>query len=176
MIRRPPDPGRPAFLVRTALAALLSPSWGMYNGWELCEATPVPGKEEYLDSEKYQYKVWDWNRPGHIKDWIRLMNEIRNAHPALQEWHNIRFIDCTDPEILAFVKTRGEDRLLVVINCDYTRAREGWLDAPWADLGIHGAPYHMTDLVTKERWQWNAGMNWVRLDPAICPAHVLKVG
>jgi len=170
------DHGRPAFLVRTALAALLSPSWGMYNGWELCEATPVPGKEEYLDSEKYQYKVWDWNRPGHIKDWIRLLNEIRNSHPALQEWHNIRFLDCTDPEILAFVKTQGEDRLLVVVNCDYTSVREGWIDAPWGDLGIQGAPYHMTDLVTKERWQWHAGMNWVRLDPAVCPAHVLKVG
>jgi len=170
------DHGRPAFLVRTALAALLSPSWGMYNGWELCEATPVPGKEEYLDSEKYQYKVWDWNRPGHIKEWIKLLNGIRNTHPALQEWHNIRFLDCTDPEILAFVKTEGTDRLLVVVNCDYTKARDGWIDAPWADLGIESAPYYVTDLVTKERWHWNAGPNWVRLDPAICPAHVLKIG
>lgn len=170
------DHNRPAFLVRTALAALLSPAWGMYNGWELCEATAIPGKEEYLDSEKYQYKVWDWNRPGHIKDWIRLLNEIRNAHPALQEWHNIRFLDCTDPDLLVFVKTKGNDRLLVVVNCDPTKAHDGWIDAPWADLGIDGAPYHMTDLVTKERWSWNAGMNWVRLDPAICPAHVLKVG
>jgi len=170
------DHGRPAFLVRTAMAALLSPSWGMYNGWELCEATPVPGKEEYLDSEKYQYKVWDWNRAGHIKEWIKLLNGIRNTHPALQEWHNIRFLDCTDPEILAFVKTSGTDRLLVVINCDYTSAREGWIDAPWADLGIQGSPYYVTDLVTKERWMWNAGPNWVRLDPNICPAHVLKIG
>lgn len=170
------DHGRPAFLVRTALAALLSPSWGIYNSWELCEATPVPGKEEYLDSEKYQYKTWDWNRPGHIKGWITLLNEIRATHPALQEWHNVRFLDCTDPEILAFVKTSGEDRLLVVINCDYTKVRNGWIDAPWADLGIEGAPYHVTDLVTKERWLWNAGPNWVNLDPAVCPAHVFKIG
>ena len=170
------DHGRPAFLVRTALAALLSPSWGIYNSWELCEATPVPGKEEYLDSEKYQYKTWDWNRPGHIKGWITLLNEIRSTHPALQEWHNVRFLDCTDPEILAFVKTSGEDRLLVVINCDYTKVRNGWIDAPWADLGIEGAPYHVTDLVTKERWLWNAGPNWVNLDPAVCPAHVFKIG
>ncbi|MBK9576583.1 MAG: DUF3416 domain-containing protein [Fibrobacterota bacterium] len=170
------DHGRPAFLVRTALAALLSPSWGMYNGWELCEATPVPGKEEYLNSEKYQYHAWDWNRPGHIKDWIRTLNEIRNSHPALQETHNIRFLDCTDPELLAFVRVLGEDKLLVIINCDPTRAREGYIDAPWADLGISWAPYPVTDLVTKERWTWNAGSNWVRLDPAICPAHVLKIG
>jgi starch synthase (maltosyl-transferring) len=170
------DHGRPAFLVRTAMAALLSPSWGIYNSWELCEATPVPGKEEYLDSEKYQYKTWDWNRPGHIKGWITLLNEIRATHPALQEWHNVRFLDCTDPEILAFVKTSGEDRLLVVINCDYTKVRNGWIDAPWAELGIQAAPYHVTDLVTKERWLWNAGPNWVNLDPAICPAHVFKIG
>lgn len=169
------DHGRPAFLVRTALAALLAPAWGMYNGWELCEATPIPGKEEYLNSEKYQYHAWDWNRPGHIKEWIRTLNEIRNAHPALQEWHNIRFLPCTDPDILAFTKVSGEDRLLVVVNCDYTRTHEGFVDAPWDDLGISWAPYHVTDLVTKERWQWNAGSNFVRLDPAVCPAHVLKV-
>ena len=169
------DHGRPAFLVRTALAALLSPSWGMYNGWELCEATPIPGKEEYLDSEKYQYKTWDWNRPGHIKDWIRTLNEIRNAHPSLQD-HGIRFVDCTDPELLAFVRVRGDDRLLCVVNCDPVRAREGFVDPPWDDLGIGWAPYPVTDLVTKERWTWNAGRNWVRLDPAVCPAHVLRIG
>lgn len=168
--------GRPAFLVRTALAALLSPSWGMYNGWELCEATPVPGKEEYLDSEKYQYKAWDWNRPGHIKDWIRTLNEIRNSHPALQEWHNVKFVPCTDPELLAFTKVSGDDKLLVIINCDPTRVREGFVDPPWDVLGIGWAPYPVTDLVTKEKWTWSAGQNYVRLDPEICPAHVLKIG
>jgi len=170
------DHGRPAFLVRTALAALLSPAWGMYNSWELCEATPIPGKEEYLDSEKYQYKTWDWNRPGHIKDWIRTLNEIRNSHPALQEWHNVRFVETTNPNILAFTKVSGEDRLLVVVNCDYTSTQEGTIDVPWDDLKIGWAPYPVTDLVTKERWTWNAGSNYVRLDPAICPAHVLKIG
>lgn len=123
------DHGRPAFLVRTALAALLLPSYGIYNGWELCEATPVPGKEEYLDSEKYQYKTWDWNRPGHIKDWIRLLNELRNTHPALQEYDNIEFLDCSDPQILAFVKVLGSDRLLCVVNCDPTRVAEGFVDS-----------------------------------------------
>ena len=170
------DHGRPAFLVRTALAALLLPSYGIYNGWELCEATPVPGKEEYLDSEKYQYKTWDWNRPGHIKDWIRLLNGLRNTHPALQEYDNIEFLDCSDPQILAFVKVLGNDRLLCVVNCDPTRVAEGFVDVPWSTFGIESAPYHVTDLITRQVWVWNAGQNYVRLDPNVCPAHVLRIG
>ena len=96
----------------------MSGSYGMYNGYELCEGTPVPGKEEYLDSEKYQYKVWDWNRPGNIKGFIRRINEIRRENRALHYFKNLVFHDSNNPGILTYSKTHEENILLFVVNLD----------------------------------------------------------
>ena len=91
------DGGRPAFRIRLALAATLSPAYGIYNGFELCENTAIPGREEYLNSEKYEYKVWDWDRPGNIKDDIRVLNRFRHANLPLHEFLNLRFLELCRP-------------------------------------------------------------------------------
>src|SRR5262249_14903663 len=83
--------GRPAFRIRLVLAATLSPTYGIYNGFELCENQAIPGTEEYLHSEKYEYKVWDWDRPGNIKDEIARVNRIRRENPSLQHLVNLSF-------------------------------------------------------------------------------------
>ena len=94
--------GRPGFKTRAILAASLSPSWGMYNGFEICEGSPVPGREEYLDSEKYQLRVWDLDRPDHIKDDLRLINRIRREHPALQQIEGLRFYNAWNDHIIYY--------------------------------------------------------------------------
>ena len=99
--------GRPAFMIRVALAATLSPLYGIYSGYELCENEPLPGREEYLDSEKYQFKERDWNAPGNIKDWIARLNKIRKENRALQLYTNLRFHDADNDAILFYSKMTG---------------------------------------------------------------------
>lgn len=86
------------------LAATLSSLYGIYNGYELCENRALPGKEEYLDSEKYQYKVWDWDRPGNIRDDVRAINAIRRGNPALHEFENLRVHEADDDNVLFYGK------------------------------------------------------------------------
>src|SRR6185437_6393649 len=101
--------GRPAFRIRLVLAATLSPSYGIYNGFELCENAAIPGREEYLHSEKYEYKVWDWDRPGHIKNEIAALNRFRRVNPALHGFVNLRFYEASDDNILFYGKSAGTD-------------------------------------------------------------------
>ncbi len=102
--------GRPAFRIRLVLAGTLSPSYGIYNGFELCENEPIPGHEEYLHSEKYEYKVWDWDRPGNIKRDVAILNRFRRDNPALHELANLRFLDCPDPNIVVYAKADRRSR------------------------------------------------------------------
>src|SRR5947209_16189243 len=92
------------FKSRAALAATLSGTYGIYNGFELLEHQPIPGKEEYLDSEKYEIKVRDWNKPGNIKDYIGRLNHIRRANPALLQTRDLRFAQVDDDQVIGFVK------------------------------------------------------------------------
>ena len=104
--------GRPGFRVRLVLAATLGGNYGVYSGFELCEATPVPGKEEYLNSEKYEIKAWDWDRPGNIRPDIALLNRLRREHPALQSFANVTFYNAWNDNILYYGKTTpAKDRL-----------------------------------------------------------------
>ncbi|MGP1397814.1 MAG: maltotransferase domain-containing protein [Inquilinaceae bacterium] len=130
--------GRPAFLQRVVLAATLSSVYGIYNGYELCEATPVPGKEEYLNSEKYQYKVWDWDRPGHIREWITVLNRIRRNNPALHEYENLRFCPSTDDHILVYCKATEDNAnfILVAVNLDPHHPHETMFELPLWRLGL----------------------------------------
>ena len=100
--------------------------YGIYSSYELCENTPVPGREEYLNSEKYEYKVWDWDRPGNIIPYITRINAIRRAHPALHLYDNLRFYPSDDENITAYGKATpdGSDRVLVVVNLDPFDAHE----------------------------------------------------
>jgi len=174
--------GPPAFRVRAVLAAMLSPSWGMYSGYELCENTPVrPGSEEYLDSEKYQYRPRDWARaeqpPDGIAPFITRLNAIRKAHPATHWLRNLRFHHVDQPDMMCFSKRsqRDADTVLVVVNLDPHAPREAtvWLDMPALDMD-YGSQFVVTDELSGNSYQWGQA-NYVRLDPAIAPAHIFTV-
>jgi starch synthase (maltosyl-transferring) len=178
--------GPPAFAVRAVLASMLSPSWGVYSGYELGENIPlVPGSEEYLDSEKYAYRPRDWQRAAAlgltIAPLLTKLNAIRRAHPALHWLRNLRFHYSDQPDILCFSKRTGPefpggpDLVLVVVNLDPNNAREAtvWLDS--GALGLDaGAGFRVTDELTGQSFTWGQG-NYVRLDPAVAPAHILTV-
>jgi starch synthase (maltosyl-transferring) len=180
--------GPAAFRVRAVLAAMLSPSWGVYSGYELCENTPLrPGSEEYLDSEKFQYRPRDWKLAERmnlsISSLITQLNTIRKSHPSLSQLRNLRFHFTDQPEILCFSKKVGSsasgapggDTVLVVVNLDPHQPREAtvWLDG--AALGIDvRAGFTVTDNLSGESYRWGEA-NYVRLDPHITPAHILTV-
>jgi starch synthase (maltosyl-transferring) len=172
--------GPPAFRVRAVLAAMLAPSYGIYSGFELSENVPVrPGSEEYLDSEKYQFRPRDWaaaeRAPNGIAPLIRRLNEIRRSHVALHWLRNLRFHYVDQPELLAFSKRAGTDTVLVVVNLDPHQPREAtiWLDM--GALGLEaGSEFTVTDELTGESHRWGQA-NYVRLDPAVSPAHIFAV-
>jgi starch synthase (maltosyl-transferring) len=170
--------GRPAFKFRLVLAATLSPSYGIYNGYELCENRAITGTEEYLDSEKYQYKVWDWDRPGNITDYIVLINRIRRENPALQESENIRFCDCENDHILYYAKITPDSRnaLLIAVNLNPFQVQECRLHIPLAELGI--GPHHvyqLHNLITDQRQLVKGPSYGIRLDPQVEPAAIFAV-
>ncbi|HUA29795.1 MAG TPA: alpha-1,4-glucan--maltose-1-phosphate maltosyltransferase [Streptosporangiaceae bacterium] len=180
--------GVPAFKIRAVLASMLSPTWGIYSGYELCENVPLrPGSEEYMDSEKYQYRPRDWEaaaRDGFgIADYLTELNRIRRAHPALHRLRNLRFHGVDQPGILCFSKrvdnvpaaggSLRDDTVLVVANLDPHQTREAtvWLDMP--ALGVD-REFIVTDELTGESYRWGHA-NYVRLDPATQPAHIFAV-
>jgi starch synthase (maltosyl-transferring) len=170
--------GRPAFRIRLALAATLSPAYGIYNGFELCENTPIPGREEYLHSEKYEYKVWDWDRPGHIKDDIRALNRFRRANPALQEFLNLRFLPCPDPAILAYAKATADrgNVVVVAVTLDPHAVRESEIELPLGELGLPSdARFTVEDAFTRDRTIWQGARRPLRLDPETNPVLVLSL-
>lgn len=130
--------GRAGFLIRAALAATLSGLWGMCAGFELCESAPVPGKEEYLDSDKYQIRVRHWRQPGNIVDEIAQLNRLRREHPALQTHLNLRFHRVDNDQILFFCKATPdrEDVLLIAISLDPHHAQEAHFEIPLWEFGL----------------------------------------
>ncbi len=170
--------GRPAFLVRAVLAATLSPIYGIYSGFELCENTPIPGREEYLDSEKYHFKGRDWNAPGNIKDWITALNRARRENRALQSARNLLFHPSDNDRVLFYSKmTEARDSIvLVAVNLDPFTTQSAWVEAPFGEFGLDaGDEYEVRDLLTGEVFRWKGARNFVSLDPRIRPAHVLRV-
>ena len=171
--------GRPAFRVRLMLAATMSPLYGIYNGFELNENLPVrPGSEEYLDSEKYQIRVRDWDAPGNLNADITLLNTIRRENAALQRMDNLTFRVSENPQILFFTKMAPGWRndLLVIVNLDPSRAQETVVDVPLAELGLDpDTPYIVEDLLTGARYSWRGARNYVRLDPNLQPGHILRL-
>jgi starch synthase (maltosyl-transferring) len=177
--------GVAAFKIRAVLAAMLSPTYGIYSGYELCENVPLrPGSEEYMDSEKYQYRPRDWEaaaRDGFgIAGYITELNRIRRSHPALHQLRNLRFHTVDQPELMCFSKRVGSiperpgtDTVLVVVNLDPHQTREAtvWIDMP--ALGVD-REFTVTDELTGESYQWG-NANYVRLDPATRPAHIFTV-
>lgn len=172
--------GRPAFFVRLVLAATLGASYGIYGpAFELLEDRAIePGKEEYLDSEKYRVRHWDRDRAGNLKDVIARVNRARREHPALQRDDTLRFHETDNEQLLAYTKASedGADLVLALVNLDPRWPQSGWLTLPLDELGIDPAhPFEVDDLLTGARYLWHGPRNYVELDPRSVPAHVFAV-
>jgi starch synthase (maltosyl-transferring) len=172
--------GRPAFEVRAVLAATLSPTWGVYSGYELCENIPLrQGSEEYLDSEKYQLKPRDWEtaeRQGRtITPLITKLNTIRRANPALRQLRDLHFHHADQDAVIAYSKRSGSNTVLVVANLDPHHTQEATvsLDMPQLGLDWHES-VPVRDELTGETYHWGRA-NYVRLEPGTRPAHVFTV-
>ncbi len=170
--------GRAAFMIRAVLAATLSSVYGIYSGFELCENAALPGKEEYLDSEKYQWKERDWNAPGNIKDCLTRLNRIRLENRALHEYANLRFFKAENANVLFYGKmTESRDNIvLVIVNLDPWQAHDSFIEVPVETFGwLDGDTYQVHDLLTDERYLWRGARNFVKLDPHTKPAHIFRI-
>jgi starch synthase (maltosyl-transferring) len=135
-----------------------------------------PGSEEYLDSEKYQIKPRDWNRPDSLRELIARVNHIRRTQPALQTNATLAFHGTDNPHFLWFTKEEQGSRVFVVVNTDPHWMQHGWVQMPIWDLGIGGRDrYVVEDLLDGARYTWRGEWNYVKLDPAERVAHVLVV-
>ena len=170
--------GRPAFMLRVALAATLGASYGIYGpAFELMEHEPrEPGGEEYLDSEKYQLRNWDLGRPDSLRDYIARLNRIRRDNPALQSDWSLRFHAIDNPLMLCYSKSAGDDTLVMVANLDPHNVQAGWVELPLTELGLPGdAPFQAHDLLSGARFLWQGTRSFVRLDPLASPVHILRL-
>ena len=170
--------GRPAFRIRLVLAATLSPVYGIYNGFELCENAPIPEREEYLHSEKYEYKVWDWDRREHIKDDIAALNRFRRNNPAMQEFVNLRFLSCNDPNILAYAKLTADrsNIVIIVINLDPQVAHEDTVEFPLVELGLTAdAQFVLEEALSSRTIVCRGADQRFHLDPKTNPAMVFRL-
>jgi starch synthase (maltosyl-transferring) len=172
------ESGRPGFLLRAALATTLSGLWGLYSGFELCEARALPGREEYLDSEKYQIRAWDWDRPGNIVAEITRLNMIRRANPALQSHLGVIFLDCDNDHILCFMKQSpdGDNMVITAICMDPHHAQSGVLRLVPAIWRFAGGPVlRLESLMSGESLDWHGDDQTIRLDPAALPFAIWRV-
>jgi starch synthase (maltosyl-transferring) len=172
--------GRPAFMARLILAATLGPSYGIYGpAYELCENRPIaPGREEYLDSEKYEIKSWDIDRPDSIRELIGRVNQIRRENPAFRANHNLRFHEIDNEQIIAYSKSSEDqsNEVLVVVNLDPNYKQSGFITLPLEGLGLDPRqPYQAHDLLTDARYLWHGARNYLELDPQTVPAHIFVI-
>jgi len=172
--------GRPAFIVRLVLAATLGASYGIYGpAFELCENRPrETGSEEYLNSEKYEIKPWDLNRPDSLKELVARVNHIRRENPALQSDWGLRFHATDNDQLLCYSKNTEDlsNVILVVVNLDPHHTQSGWLEiAPEALNLDRQRPYQMHDLLSDARYLWQGSRNYVELNPQVAPAHIFRI-
>ncbi len=169
--------GRPAFVIRLILAATLSSSYGMYGpAFELCAADAIEGREEYLDSEKFEIKDWNREQPGNLRPVIERINRIRRENAALQRTANITFCETDNDQLLAYIKTTPSlDNIIVtVVNLDPHNRHTGWMRLPLHELDIEPDETYMAhDLLSDDRYMWHGEWNYVSVDPHTMPAHVL---
>jgi starch synthase (maltosyl-transferring) len=172
--------GRPGFMIRLILATTLAASYGTYGpAFELCEGRAVrEGSEEYLDSEKYQIRVWDINNPNSLRDLSTHMNRIRHGSPALQQNSGLKFHPIDNPQMIAYSKICDDpaDMIFVVVNLDPHNRQAGWVNVDVSALHLGSEEsYQVHDLLTDARYVWHGSRNFVDLNPALLPAHVFRV-
>jgi starch synthase (maltosyl-transferring) len=173
--------GPGAFKIRAVIAAMSSPAWGVYSGYELFEHVAVrPGSEEYLDSEKYQYRPRDWDTPGSLAPYLTMLNDVRRKHPSLQQLRNLTLHNVEDDAIICWSKRittpdGHTDTVIVVVNTDPHAVRESMVHLDLGALGMNGDDtFTVFDEVSGATWRWGQH-NYVRLDPNHEPAHILAV-
>src|ERR671919_929356 len=172
--------GRPAFMTRLVLAAMLGASYGIYGpAFELCENVPrEPGSEEYLNSEKYEIRYWDLERPDSLKDFIARVNRIRQENHALQGDRNLRFHAVDNPEVICFSKHTDDlnNVIVVVVNLDPHHTQSGRVELATQELGLDPQqPFQMHELLTDARYLWHGTINYVQLNPQSVPAQIFRV-
>jgi starch synthase (maltosyl-transferring) len=172
--------GPPAFRARLLLAATLGANYGIYSGFELCEHhAREAGSEEHANSEKYQFRHWDWNRPGNINELIARVNAIRHRHRALQFDGSLRFHGTDNPYIVAYSKSAPDaspdsgETLLVVVNLDPHHTQHGFVEASFQSRP--DGSYVVRDLLDDTTYHWRGEWNYVRFDPDVRQGHILKV-
>jgi len=168
------DGTQAGFAIRAILAATMSPSWGVYSGFELFEHTPIPGREEYLDSEKYEYRPRDYKREPNLNQLFTILNTVRREHLALHTLRTIHFHPTTNEKIIAYSKTEGNDRMIMVVCLDPYSFQHGDVHLDLNALGLpSNAHIRVHDLLTGNTWDWGS-QDFVSLGPAQ-PAHILTV-
>jgi len=164
--------GRPGFLIRAVLATTLSGLWGMYSGFEICEAAPLRGREEYLDSEKYEIRPRDYSAAGNIVAEIAMLNRLRRLYPALQTHLGLRFFPAANDQILFY----GKGDVLVAVSLDPQTPQEADIELPLWRLGLpDDAALPVTDLVRDHRFTWHGKIQRIRLDPTELPFHIWQL-
>jgi len=170
--------GRPGFLIRAALAATLSGLWGMYSGFELCEAAPLPGREEYLDSEKYELRARDYNAPANIVAEISQLNRIRKHHPALHSHLGLRFYPAHSDQVILYGKPlpAQRDMILVAVSLDPFQVREATIEIPlWEWQLPDNGTVRVHDLMRNTTFDWHGKLQRIRLDPAELPFAIWRI-
>jgi len=170
--------GRAGFLIRSALAATLSGLWGVYSGFELCEAEALPGKEEYLNSEKYEIRPRNYDAAGNIKTEIAKLNFIRKAHPAMQTHLGVRFYYADNDQVLFFGKSGGVGRstLLVAISLDPHHGQNARLHLPVEEFDFHGEPrFVVHELMRDLRFTWEGREQHWYFNPDEIPFAIWKI-
>ena len=171
--------GRAGSALRFVLAATLGASYGIYGpAFELVETRPLTaGREDYLDSEKYQIRHWNLKRPESLRPLITRVNRVRREHPALQQDRTLRFLATDNQMLLAYAKTAlgGSDQIVTIVNLDPRWRQSGWVEVPVEP--VPGNPsYPVQDLLTGSSYTWRSdGWNYVELDPSVQPAHIMNV-
>jgi starch synthase (maltosyl-transferring) len=167
------------FIIRLALAATLSSNYGIYGPvYEFCDNVPVPGREEYMDSEKYEIKLHDWRRTNRITDIITLLNKARKENIALQSTWNLQFCFIENPNLLAYIKASDDlsNIILVVVNLDPHSRQSGFVQLPKLQLKLADRiNVRLNDLITDEHYTWTQEWNYVALDPYKMPFHLFKL-
>ncbi|MBL9095093.1 MAG: alpha-1,4-glucan--maltose-1-phosphate maltosyltransferase [Planctomycetaceae bacterium] len=172
--------GPAAFQIRLVLAATLGATYGVYGpSYENHEARPVrPGSEEYLDSEKYQIRKWDWEAPNVFREFIARVNAVRRDNPALQTNDRLRFYESDNDRIVSYGKTTEDlsNIIITAVNTDPHHVQTGWLYVPLEELGMsENDSYQVHDLITDARFLWHGSRNYVHLDPRSTSAHILRL-
>jgi starch synthase (maltosyl-transferring) len=170
--------GRPGFRTRAILAGSLAGSWGLYSGFEFCEGTPMPGKEEYLDSEKYELKHRDHHAEGNIKDDVRLINRLRRERPAMRDQMNLTFAPAHDDRVLSYLRhdRKTGDAVLFHVLLDPHAPAEFAFEVPMWAFGLpHDASLEVQDLIHGNSFTWHGMSHRLALDPTERPYAIWKL-